>query len=107
MKKNGFTLIEAIGVIIVIALIATVTVPIIINSNDRDRISEQEKSDIKVALEYYFNKYPEKMKALRENGEIIVQADELINEGFIREITKFNNIKVTYNGNGTYDVSAE
>ena len=40
MKKSGFTLIETIGVIIVIALVATVTIPIIINSNDRDRVQE-------------------------------------------------------------------
>ena len=34
-NKNGFTLIEAIGVIIVIALVSIVTVPIIIQSTDK------------------------------------------------------------------------
>ncbi len=106
MKKNAFTLIETIGVIIVIALVATVTIPIIINSNDRDRIVEQEKADIKASLEYYFNAHPDKMRELRENGEILIQASDLINEGYIREITKFKAIKVTYNEDGTYDVSA-
>lgn len=106
MKKNAFTLIETIGVIIVIALVATVTIPIIINSNDRDRVAEQEKADIKSALEYYFNAHQDKMAELRENKEITIQAKDLINEGYIREITKFTTIKVTYNEDGTYDVSA-
>ncbi len=106
MKKNAFTLIETIGVIIVIALVATVTIPIIINSNDRDRVAEQEKADIKASLDYYFDAHPDKKSELRENGEIIIQASDLINEGYIREITKFKNIKVTYNEDGTYNVSA-
>ena len=105
MKKNGFTLIETIGVIIVVALVATVTIPIIINSNDRDRVAEQEKADIKSALEYYFNAHPDKKAELKENGEIIISAKVLVNEGFVHEITKYENIRVTYNDNGTYDIS--
>ncbi len=107
MKKNGFTLIETIGVIIVIALVATITIPIIINTNDRDRASEQEKSDIKAAMDYYFAAHPEKKEELRTNGEIVIPAINLVNEGFIREITKYQNIKVTYNEDGTYEVSVE
>ena len=106
MKKNGFTLIETIGVIIVIALVATVTIPIIINSNDRDRVAEQEKADIKVALEYYFDAHPDLKAELKENGEITISANDLVNEGLIHSITRFKNIKVTYNENGTYDISA-
>ena len=107
MKKNAFTLIETIGVIIVIALVAAVTIPIIINSNDRDRVAEQEKADIKAALEYYFDAHSDKKKELKENGEIIIKSSDLINEGYIREITKFKSVKVTYHEDGTYDVSAE
>jgi type II secretory pathway pseudopilin PulG len=106
MKKNAFTLIETIGVIIVIALVATITIPIIINSNDRDRVAEQEKADIKAALDYYFNAHPDIKAELRENGEVTISAKTLVSEGYIREITKYNNIKVTYNEDGTYDVSA-
>ena len=107
MKKNAFTLIETIGVIVVIALVAAFTIPIIINSNDRDRIVEQEKADIKAVLDYYFDAHPEKKTELRENGSIVVQTSDLISEGFVREITKIKNVRVTYNEDGTYDISAE
>ena len=106
MKKNAFTLIETIGVIIVIALVATITIPIIINSNDRDRVAEQEKADIKAALEYYFNAHPDIKAELRENGEVTVSAKALVNEGYIREITKYESIRVIYHEDGTYDISA-
>jgi len=105
MKKNGFTLIETIGVIIVIALIATVTIPIIINSNDRNRIAEQEKADIKAALDYYFDAHPEIKQELKTNGEITINGSAFVNEGYIHEIKYYNTIKVIYNENGTYDIS--
>ena len=107
MKKNGFTLIEAIGVIVVIALIATVTLPIIINSNDRDRIAKQEKADIKVAVEYYINIHPELKNDLKNNEEIRIETSKLVSEGFITEVNTYKYAIVKYDENGVYDIRVE
>ncbi len=104
--KKGFTLIETIGVLIVIALIAIVTVPIIIDSNDRNMIQEQEKADIISALDFYFARHPEIKRELVNNGSINISKDDLVNEGFITEIKYYNNIHVIYNSNGTYEIES-
>ena len=104
MKKNGFTLIEAIGIIIVIALVATVTIPIIINSNDRNRIVEQEKKDIKEAIMFYLEAHPELKESLRSEGEIEVEVKNLINEGYIAKAENFTVITVRQLDNGSYDI---
>lgn len=105
MKKNGFTLIETIGVIFVIALIATVTIPIIISSSDRTLALEQEKADIIASLDYYFEAHHDLKLELMTNGEIILSASDLVGEDYINEINYYKNIKVKYNANGTYEIT--
>ncbi len=104
MKKNGFTLIEAIGIIIVIALVATVTIPIIINSNDRNRIVEQEKKDIKEAMMFYLDAHPELKARLSDEGEIEIDVKNLVSEGYIAKVEKFSIVTVKYLENGSYDI---
>ena len=104
--KKGFTLVETIGVIIVIALIALVTVPIIINSNDRNMIKEQERKDIISALDFYFAKNPEVKEQLLHDGTITISKNTLLNGGFITEIKYYNKIKIIYNSNGTYEIES-
>lgn len=107
MKKNAFTLIETIGVIIVIALVATVTIPIIINSNDRDRVAEQESADLKSATQYYLENHPELKEKIKTDGEIYISVTDLKNEGLIHDITKFNVVKIQYVESGTYNITPE
>ncbi len=103
MKKNGFTLIETIGIIIVIALIATITIPIIINTNDRNRVEEQEKADIIAVLDYYFDAHTDLKNDLKTNGQITVEGTNLVNEGYIHEVNYYKIIIVKYS-NGTYEL---
>ena len=106
MKKNAFTLIETIGVIIVVALVATVTIPIIFNTSDRNRVSEQELADVKAILDYYFEAHPDKKEELKATGTLSIQREELIGEGFIHEITTVDDVVVTINEDGSYKVTA-
>ena len=107
MKKNGFTLIETIGIIIVIALVATITIPIVISTNDRNREEMQEKSDIKEAIVFYLEAHPELKERLKNGETIEVNKNDLVNEGYIHQIIYCNLISVKYASDGTYDITIE
>lgn len=56
MKKNGFTLIEILGVIVILAVIATITIPLIdrsINKGKRNLEVAQKQQLIKALKDYY------------------------------------------------------
>lgn len=57
MKKRGFTLVELLAVIVVLALIALITTPIVMNVIEKSRKEAAEKSaeQLEIAAELYFN----------------------------------------------------
>lgn len=84
MHKNGFTLIEAIGVIIVIALVSLVTVPLIIKSTDKDRENKQLCEDAKFAMENYIAMKKGSIPSFSNPGDVLEKSLEfLVQEGLL------------------------
>ena len=74
--RKGFTLMELLGVIIVLGLLATIVTPIVITSinNNRERLYEtQLKQIIKGAEDYYANNLSELPQTNGETKEITIQ----------------------------------
>ena len=105
MQKNGFTLIEAIGVIIVIALVSLVTVPIIIQSTDKNRETEQLCEDAKFAMETYIAIKKGDISSFNNPGDnITVLLSDLVKEGLLTNtnIDSSYAVKITINDDYTY-----
>ncbi|MBQ4633783.1 MAG: hypothetical protein IJB71_00350 [Bacilli bacterium] len=105
MQKNGFTLIEAIGIIIVIALVSLVTVPIIIQSTDKNREMEQLCLDAKFASETYIAMKKGSIPALTTPGEsLTINLKDLVKEGLLNDINveSGQTIIITTNSDYTY-----
>lgn len=105
MNRRGFTLVELLAVILVIALIATFALPQVLNqfSNNSEELSERQIQMIEEAglayVELYNDDYADKESCVRLDD--LVQAD-LLNEGFVKEALGNNynsqkSLKVTYN----------
>ncbi len=92
MKNKGFTLIELIGTVVILAIIALVVLPATLNVMKSSQ-EEVDKSVIQIveraADEYVHNNlndYPKQLETQTEkkdNGTISVQ--ELVNKGYIEQ----------------------
>lgn len=107
MKNNGFTLIEVIGIIIVIALVSLVTVPTIIQSANNNKTSEQLCKDAIFATETYIADLKRKGNIpnfSKENDTIEINVSDLVNNGFLTFKGTLENQKVivTINADMTY-----
>jgi len=86
-KKNGFTLVELIAVIIILVIMGLVLVPNIINmtKNSSEREYETIKKNVAIAAENYivsyYDNYPELKLA---NGKVEIVVNDLINEGLLK-----------------------
>lgn len=90
-NKKGFTLVEIMGVMTILALLLIVTVPAIVNSikkSDIDEIARIEK-DIFLATEVYVQKNEIKVTELENVGTTFVSIQSLITEEYVR----YDNIK--------------
>ena len=108
-KKRGFTLVELLGVIVLLALIVLIVFPSIINviKKSDNSISEANKALIINASKQYVE---ENKNEYSSNGTYCLITQDLINNGFLIESiseadgTKLNNITVKVTVNGTsYD----
>ena len=107
MKKNGFTLIEVVGIIIVIALVSLVTVPIIIQSSNNSKASEQLCKDAIFATETYIADLKRKgdiPNFSEVNDSLVVRVSDLVNNGFLNSkgTEETQAITVTINADRTY-----
>lgn len=84
MRKDGFTLVELLAVIVIIALIGIITLPIV------DRIIKDGKTNARItnydtilnaAYDFVQNE-PERLPSLSSPSEILFE--ELVNEGLLK-----------------------
>lgn len=105
MQKNGFTLIEAIGVIIVIALVSLVTVPIILQATDKNREAEQLCEDAKFAAETYIAMKKGNISSFSNPGDsMTIKLSLLIKEGLLtnNNVNDSQSVTVIINDDYTY-----
>ena len=97
MKKNAFTLVELLAVIVILGLIAAIAVPSVIDTiNDSKEKSYQTTIEsVKAATESYMNMSFDNYKAqFVSPGYVNITISELIEEGFLS-----NDIKNPITGN--------
>ena len=117
MKKNkGFTLVELIGIISIIAILLTFVTPSIIGMFKRDEEREYNRflNDIYLATESYIqihiDSYPE---LSNPSQSVTILMQELIENGYLKSseinprtkqrIHTMDTIQVTKNESGAYD----
>ncbi len=104
MKNNGFTLIELLAVIIILAIIITITVVSIgsILDNSKESLSKDQKKIIEDSAKIYY------LQEGMDNNVNCVNLSELINGGYIesREVldpktkeTLTGSVLITYDAN--------
>lgn len=84
--KKGFTLVELLGVIVVLAIISMIAVPLIdrsINKSDEDLYNTQINQIVKAAKNYYAE--PENIDGLPQNDEdsVTVTLEALQKGGYL------------------------
>ena len=87
--QKGFTLIEVLGVIVVLSVISLITVPIIDKTlnNGKKNLDEVQKKQLIKALKDYYTDY-EHYKEITEGEEVCLTIDELNKTGYLP-----NNVK--------------
>lgn len=83
MKKNGFTLIELIAIILVLAAICLVSFPTILNmakQNDKNTYEEYKKTICLAAKTYVTNE-----NKITDQSEIIVSVKNLVDLDYIED----------------------
>lgn len=117
-SKKGFTLVELLGIVAIIAAILAFVVPSVIGMLKRDDEKEYQRflTDISLATESYIqiniNEYPNlaitggtytiTMQQLIENGYI---KSNMVNPKTDRKISSSDTIQVTRQADGSYDYS--
>ena len=112
MSKKGFTLVELLGTIVIIALISVLIVPRIVNwySNSTDSYEELNDELIIEAARIYIDEHQEDRENIK-NGTVpvfYISMQQMINYGCldeknVKKVSKENlesaRVRVTYNGN--------
>lgn len=106
MNKKGFTLVELIGVVVILGLIALVAFPSLLNqiNSSKKQVSDSQKALIIAAAKNYVD---ENKNDYANKTSFEISVDNLIEKEYISEgiISSYSDSKivVTYN-NGEYDV---
>lgn len=81
MKKNGFTLIELIASVTILALIALIAFPNILNAlkKGQDKVDAGVKRVVESAAESYYNDKPD----IKQNYTVYVTVCDLAKNGYI------------------------
>lgn len=92
MKKNGFTLVEMLSVIIIISLLALLVIPKITNSvnNYKDEIDELSLSIITSAAKLYIQDYE-----INIEDNICINIDDLVNRGYLKRPVEYKKEDIT------------
>ena len=110
MNKKGFTLVELLGTIVIIALISILIVPRIVNwySNSTDSYEELNEELIIEAARIYVDEHPNDKKEIQDGDVKRYSMTQLVNYGCldennVKKISKENletaKVRVSYNGN--------
>lgn len=98
--KKGFTLIELMGVMILVAIVLVVSVPAIINTIKKSEVDNVDriKKDLFLATESYVRHNDDFMTALQSGIIIYVSVQTLIDEKYVsyNNIKEIQNIKLKY-----------
>lgn len=106
MKNKGFTLIELIGSIVILSVIALVAFPAILGllTSSQEKIDESKKQFVQRAAKEYvednINNYPRKTTEPSKN----IKVKDLIEQGYIKEKT-IDQVKDSTIYNGCVKVS--
>lgn len=106
MNKKGFTLIELIGVVVILGLIALIAFPALLNqiNDSKSLVSESQKQIIISSAKTYVD---ENKNEYADKSSFEISVNDLISGGYLDKsiISSFsdNEVVVTFN-NGNYDV---
>ncbi len=113
MNKKGFTLVEILGVIILISLLSVLILPKIVDSvkNSSDKIDDSTKNMIYKALNLYISDNESKYVKNTDNTYCITLR-ELVDSDYLKspinvsnkDITDLKSVQVTYNKNFKYKI---
>ena len=115
MKKNAFTLVELLGVMVILGAMLLVTVPSITKTLKQKDEDEYERflNDIYLATESYIGMRTKEYSELVYNNKAVVELQELISSGYLSEnkmnpktnevINPLETVLVTRNNDGTYE----
>lgn len=91
MKKNGFTLVELLGMLVILGLISLVSFYYVINilGNSTEQEYNTFTNNLYIAAEAYIEANREMYPELSVvNGTVFIGIDELLKEGYIEKIPK-------------------
>lgn len=90
MKRNGFTLVELLAVLIILMLLITITVPLISNvmKDSRKKATEKLISNIEVSAKKYVTDNIRDMEELNKFGFINVSLKTLVENKYIQSNLK-------------------
>lgn len=91
MKKLGFTLVELLGIIVVLGAISLVTFNSIIRTVEKNKIRNNETlvNNMNLAAELYYNENMDKIIKPTPSSPIEVTGSTLVEEGYIDPDIKF------------------
>lgn len=123
MKQNGFTLIELIAVVVIIALVMVVTIPQVMSTMTKSNVKKAEsfENDLEIAAQSYVeNNWNDFKKEFIQNNKsdyYCLSLGTLLQNGYIKntdidpstnEVIDINNKYIllqNINSNGTYKFS--
>ena len=99
MKKNGFTLIEVLAVIIILGVIGLIVMPVVTNSlkESKDELLEVQLTNIKEAAKTWSADNVDKLPIV-ENDSKNITLEKLQTEGYIDEDIKNPKTDELFNG---------
>lgn len=111
MKKNGFTLIELMGVIVILGVLGLVVFPAVLNQMKKvdTNLSEANRKIIYSAADSYINDHKSTFEdEIKNDDDIRLSISQLVSEGYLNNDINFkdyNYIEVSIRDGVTYNYS--
>lgn len=108
MNKKGFTLIELMGVIVILGVLGLIVFPAVLNQMKKTdtNLSEANRKIIYSAADDYINDHKDAFEAKIKNDEdIVLSISQLVSEGYLNSDINFKNysyIEVSVRDGVTY-----